>query len=199
MRSHRAHECCACHRRLERVPSPAGTPLGVQDAAPVVTNAAVDPVALLQGVIIGVSAGGVLSSVQYVVLRCQRRDQIHYICSLVEEHRATLLAESVPDVRVEEGKILLRTGEDWRHGLFVLTKRYVEQALDYRSNAMTGPQILGLRRAFGMYDDLQVSGQAPKFGLPISRSIFKALDALRFLESPRRRLLRRQRRKAKPR
>ena len=94
-----------------------------------VTNAAVDPVALLQGVIIGVSAGGVLSSVQYVVLRCKRREQIHYISSLIEEHRDTLLAESVRDVYVEDGRTLLRTGEDLRHSLFVLTKRYVEQAL----------------------------------------------------------------------
>jgi hypothetical protein len=164
----------------------------------VVTNAAVDLVALLEGVVIGISAGGVLSCLQYVVLRCKRREQIHYISSLIEEHRDILLAESVRDVYVEEGRTLLRTGEDLRHSLFVLTKRYVEQALEYRSSAMTGAQILGLRRALGMYDDLQVPGQSPKFGLAVSRPIFKALTDLRFLESPRRRLQRRQRRKAKP-
>ena len=130
------------------------------------------------------------------MLRCKRREQITYICSLIEEHRETLLAESVQDLYVEEGRTLLRTGEDLRHSLFVLTKRYVEQALDYRSGAMTGAQILGLRKALGMYDDLQGPGQPPRFGLPISRTIFNALDALRFLESPRRRLQRRQKKKA---
>ena len=65
------------------------------------------------------------------MLRCKRREQIHYISSLIEEHRDILLAESVRDVYVEEGRTLLRTGEDLRHSLFVLTKRYVEQALEY--------------------------------------------------------------------